>query len=215
MASIEQYKQANGYYNTTKIREDAGMNSRAALFADIFGGDDSDGGQPTAKLAPAWQALLDEAERRNNEIESATRMDAGEFADWAVERFGVDYDNVMFWDMLRDLSGNKRMPEGFEVDTSGDIPAHLYDLLMARKATHTPSPRTEDEARTLVQQPEPWSRETWKRLVELRYAVRYTEDGGEQGYMTTSYTLTERGERLLDPSYRAPGLYNDQGGIDG
>lgn len=149
MASIEQYKQTNGYYDTAKIREDAGMNSRSALFADIFGGDDSDGGQPTAKLAPAWQALLDEAERRNNEIDAAAKMES------------------------------------------------------------------EDEARALVQQPEPWSRETWKRLVELQYATRHVEDGGEQGYMSASYTLTERGERLLDLNYRAPGAYDDQVGIDG
>lgn len=65
--------------------------------------------------------------------QQAVEMEMGEFADWAVERFGVDYDSVMFWDMLRDLDSKKRMPEGFEVSENGKIPAALYDLLVARK----------------------------------------------------------------------------------
>lgn len=72
----------------------------------------------------------------------------------------------------------------------------------------------EGEARALVAQPEPWSRETWKRLVALQYAMRSTEDGGEQGFPSTSYSLNSRGMRLLNPSHLS-GDYADQAGIDG
>lgn len=70
------------------------------------------------------------------------------------------------------------------------------------------------EAQALVQQPRPWSRATWQRLAELGYAVRAVEDGGEQGYMGISYSLTERGMQLLNPGYRSD-AYRDQAGIDG
>lgn len=145
-------------------------------------------------------------------------MDRGTFAEWAEQTFGVSYDNVSLWDMMRDLNSSARMPEGFEVSSDGDIPAALYDILVARKTHRAPAyaardaakGQSEQEARALVAQPEPWSRETWKRLVTLGYATRFVEDGGEQGHMSASYALTERGERLLDPSYRAPGMYADQ-----
>lgn len=149
-------------------------------------------------------------------------MDGGQFADWA-EAQGYDYDNVRFWDMQSDLDSKKRMPEGFEVNETGAIPAELYDLLIARKAYRKPATVARDaarmqgdqEARAIVTKPEPWSREDWKRLVELQYATRHIEDSGEQGYMSASYNLTVRGQQLLNPSYRAPGLYDDQVGIDG
>lgn len=67
--------------------------------------------------------------------QQAIEMEVGEFADWAVEQFGVDYDDVMLWDMLRDLDGKSRMSGDWEIGTrsDGDIPAELYDLLIARK----------------------------------------------------------------------------------
>jgi len=40
---IETYEMANGFYDTAKIRQDAGMDKHAALFADIFGSRDDDG----------------------------------------------------------------------------------------------------------------------------------------------------------------------------
>lgn len=67
----------------------------------------------------------------------------------------------------------------------------------------------EQEARAIVAKSE-WSRDDWKRLVELRYATRFVDDN--DGDMSISYELTERGEQLLDPNYRAPGLYDDQTG---
>lgn len=82
-------------------------------------------------------------------------MEVGEFADWAVEQFHVSYDNVMFWDLMRSLDSNQRMPEGFEVDTSSDdIPAELYDLLMARKAVRVTQP---------AQQPLPTRASEWEQ----------------------------------------------------
>lgn len=150
-------------------------------------------------------------------------MSGGDFAEWAEQTYGVDYDNVSFWDMQRNLDSKKQMPEGFEVGDTNSIPAELYDLLIARKAYRNPAivardearVQGEQEARTIVTKPEPWSREDWKRLTELQYAMRYTDDGGEQGYISTSYSLTERGERLLNPDFRSRGLYDDQVGIDG
>lgn len=143
-------------------------------------------------------------------------MSGNAFAEWAERTYGADYDDVMFLDMARDLSGATRMPEGFEVSSDSNIPAALYDILMARKAHRDPAyvardaERTEgeQEARALVQQAQPLSRETWKRLVELGYATRLIDTGSEQGYASVTYSLTERGEQLLNPSYRAPGLYS-------
>lgn len=141
---IETYLLPTGYYDTAKIREDAGMNSRAAAFLDIFGSFDDDGKDTGGDLPGEWQALLDEANRRNDAFYAA-----GEQAN-------------------------------------------------------------EQEARDLVGQPEPWGRETWKRLVKLGYATRLIDTGSETGYGSVTYELTERGERLLNPSYRALGLYADQ-----
>lgn len=110
--------------------------------------------------------------------------------------------------------------DGDNADDPDALPAPyrvLLDAARQRNAAREEAQEQEKEveARALVQQPEPWSHETWKRLVELRFATRSTEDGGEQSYMSTSYSLTKRGERLLDPNHRAPGLYDDQVGIDG
>lgn len=68
---LAQYKLPTGYYDESAIMQAAGMSERAARFADIFGNDDSDGGQPQAQLAPQWQALLDEARRLNAEMYAA------------------------------------------------------------------------------------------------------------------------------------------------
>ena len=65
--------------------------------------------------------------------ENVINLNAGQFADWA-EAQGYDYDDVCFWDMLADMNGKARMPEGFEVSDKGSIPAELYDILLARKA---------------------------------------------------------------------------------
>lgn len=144
MTDLEQYKMTTGYYDEGAIMQAAGVSERAARFADIFGDV-----QGKTELAPDYQALLDEARKRNAEMHTAN------------EQAKVQ------------------------------------------------------EARELVQQSEPWPVATWLRLVELGYATRYIEDGGEQGYMSTSYSLTERGGQLLNPAYRAPGLYDDQAGIEG
>jgi hypothetical protein len=56
----------------------------------------------------------------------------------------------------------------------------------------------------------PLSRADWRKLVELGYATSLMDNGSEQGYPSVSYSLTERGQQLLDPSYSAPGLYADQ-----
>lgn len=132
MADITQYLMATGYYDTAKIREDAGMNSRAAAFLDIFGSFDDDGKDTGAALPGAWQGLLDEATQRNDAM-----------------------------------------------------------LAAAEQAQET-------EARTLMALPEPWSRETWKRLVELQYATRQIDDGGELGHPSATYRLTERGHKLAE-----------------
>lgn len=71
---------------------------------------------------------------------------------------------------------------------------------------------TEQEARAVVAQSE-WSRQDWQRLVTLGYATRFIDDN--DGDMSVSFSLTEAGERLLDPSYSAPGLYADQAGMEG
>lgn len=87
--------------------------------------------------------------------QQAVEMEVGEFADWAVERFGVDYDNVMFWDLLRDLSGKSRMSGDFAYNTQGGgIPAELYDLLVARKAVRVTRP---------AQQPLPTRASEWEQ----------------------------------------------------
>ncbi len=62
-------------------------------------------------------------------------MDANTFVDWAEQEFGVDYDDVSLWDMQADLSSTMRMPTEFEIGTGGKIPAALYDILVARKAS--------------------------------------------------------------------------------
>lgn len=138
-------------------------------------------------------------------------MRSGDFAEWAEETFGVDYDNVAMWDMARDMNGMS-MPEGFEIGQGSTIPAALYDLLIARKAHRSPALATakaevENEVRALAIQPTR-TRADWQRLVELGYATCDVDDN--DGDMTTSYGLNERGERLARPGYRAPGLYDDQ-----
>lgn len=71
MAAIEDYKMDNGYYDDNAIRRDAGMDDRDALFASIFADDTSEDPQPSAELEPEWQALLDEAKRRNDALHIA------------------------------------------------------------------------------------------------------------------------------------------------
>lgn len=66
-------------------------------------------------------------------------MERGEFVDWAVQAFGVDEDDVSFWDMQRDLDSKKPMPTDFEVSQEGVIPTELYTILIARKAAR-PAP---------------------------------------------------------------------------
>lgn len=68
-------------------------------------------------------------------------MNRAAFVDWAVQAFGVDEDDVSFWDMARDLDSTKKMPLDFEVSANGTIPAALYDVLQARKAVRPASIR--------------------------------------------------------------------------
>lgn len=69
-------------------------------------------------------------------------MQRGEFVDWAVQTFGVDEDNVSFWDMQRNLDSKNPMPTDFEVSQEGTIPAELYTILVARKAVRPAPIRT-------------------------------------------------------------------------
>ena len=88
--------------------------------------------------------------------QQAVEMEVGEFADCAVGQFGVEYDSVMFWDLLRDLDGKSRMPGGFAYNnqSSSNIPAELYDLLVARKADRVTRP---------AQQPLPTRASEWEQ----------------------------------------------------
>lgn len=57
--SIEDYKMANGYYSTARIRTDSGaMDDTSAFFLDIFGSFDDDGKDDGGALPGEWQALL-------------------------------------------------------------------------------------------------------------------------------------------------------------
>lgn len=73
MKTIEDYKMANGRYDTTQIRQDAGLSERAARFDDIFGSATEDQQEATILPAP-FQALVEEAERRNVALSQATPM---------------------------------------------------------------------------------------------------------------------------------------------
>jgi len=128
-----------------------------------------------------------------------------------MQAAGLDSNTSLFFAIFGD---------GDHADNPDAPPAPyrvLLDAARQRNAARDAAKEqeAEEEARALVQQAEPWSRAVWDRLVELRFATRHTEDGGERGYRSASYALTERGEQLLDPNYRAPGLYSDQAGIDG
>lgn len=69
---IEQFKMPNGYYDEGAILRAAGMSERAARFDDIFGD-----AQGAPNIAPEWQAILDEARRRNRAMaESAAQARA-------------------------------------------------------------------------------------------------------------------------------------------
>lgn len=79
--NIETYKMENGYYSTARIRTDSGaMDDRSAFFLDIFGSFDDDGKDDGGALPGEWQALLEEATRRNNEMiaveQAAKEMEA-------------------------------------------------------------------------------------------------------------------------------------------
>lgn len=66
-------------------------------------------------------------------------MSGGDFADWAERTFGVDYDNVRLWDMLK--RDNPTMPFDFETAKGGEIPTELREILIARKAARVIQPR--------------------------------------------------------------------------
>lgn len=69
MASIEQFIiPATGYYDEGAILQAAGVAEREARFADIFGD-----AQGSHDIAAEYQALLDEARRRNAEMLAAAQ----------------------------------------------------------------------------------------------------------------------------------------------
>lgn len=61
--NIDKFKLSTGYYDEGAILRAAGVAERAARFADIFG--DVQGAHD---ISTEWQALLDEARRRNCEM---------------------------------------------------------------------------------------------------------------------------------------------------
>lgn len=68
-------------------------------------------------------------------------MSGGDFAAWAEQTYGVDFDDVRAWDMFRDPTDATRMPFDFEVSNEGTIPADLYNTLVARKTARVIQPR--------------------------------------------------------------------------
>jgi hypothetical protein len=137
------------------------------------------------------------------------KMATGFYDEEAIMRAaGVSERRARFADIFGDAQGTPDLGPDYNalLAEARRLNAEQYAALEAA---------TEHEARAIVAKPEPWSRADWVRLTELGFASRYTEDGGEQGFMSTSYSLTERGEQLINPAYRAPGLYDDQIGIDG
>ncbi len=73
-------------------------------------------------------------------MDEQINMGAGEFAEWAQDRFGIDYDDVRMWDMLKDLNA----PHGAilaEQPDAGTIPDELRSILLARKEARVIEPR--------------------------------------------------------------------------
>lgn len=136
------------------------------------------------------------------------KMETGYYDEGAIMvAAGESERNARFADIFGDAQGTPDLGAGYNALLT-EARRRNAEMHAAREAAN------EQEARAIVAKPE-LSQEDWKRLVQLQYATRFTQDGGERGYPSTSYSLTERGEQLLDPSYRAPGLYDDQVGIDG
>jgi alpha-amylase/alpha-mannosidase (GH57 family) len=135
------------------------------------------------------------------------KMATGYYDEGAImQAAGESERSARFVDIFGDAQGTP--------DLGADHNALLAEARRRNAKMHAArEAANEQEARALVIQPEPWSRGTWKRLVELQYATRFVDDN--DGDMSLSYSLTERGQKLLDPSYSAPGAYADQAGLDG
>jgi len=217
MIDIEQYKNAQGFYDTEQMMVDAGVNSRAAAFDAIFGDV-----QGTPEMAPAWAAAVDAAKAYNaallQQIESQREAEARsligvalsrvDFAEWAVATYGADYDLVRMVDMARSLD--------YVASDLAALPGDLVEIVRRRKANNPTAAdaRTQREAaaRDSVaaaggRKATTWPRETWKRLQALGYAWYTGPD--ETGHWYAG--LNDDGERLVSGHARSvPGDYADQ-----
>lgn len=134
------------------------------------------------------------------------KMETGYYDEGAImQAAGVSERAARFADIFGDAQGTPDLGADYNalLAEARRLNAEMFDAVQQAK---------EQEARSLIAQPQPWGHETWKRLVELQYATRFMDDG--DGDMSVTYSLTEHGMQLFDPSYRSD-AYADQTGIDG
>lgn len=131
------------------------------------------------------------------------KMTTGYYDEGAImQAAGVSERNARFAHIFGDAQGTPDLGTDYNVLLSEARRLNTEMFAAAEQAK-------QDEARVLLAQPEPWSRETWKTLKRLGFALYSSDEYG--GWEAA---LNEYGQRLIDPMYRS-NAYADQTGIDG